>query len=268
MTTTHPTMSQIERYAAGDPGLDEPSVWAIEVHLEGCADCRARLAGATTADTRSLIERVAMGLDREIAAMPVPAGRSRPWSVLRHRWYVGTLAPWLVMTATVLASAVLLGELWAGRPSLVLLIAPLAPLPGVAVAWHRRADPAWELIAATPAAGLTALLRRTAAVLAFVIPALAVAGARTGASLALMLLPCLTFTAATLLLGTLVGVRRAAIGLIAIWTLVVIAPSLAAARLPVVLAADSAGSWALATVLLTVMALLRVNGFRRLSHHG
>ncbi|TCB88656.1 hypothetical protein E0H26_28470 [Micromonospora zingiberis] len=263
--TPHPNLSQIARYATGDPGLDEASVWAIEVHLEGCADCRARLAGSTTADSRAMIERVAMSLDREIAATPAPVANSRSWSVLRHRWLVGTLGPWLAMTAAVLACAAVLSGLRAGLPSLVLLIAPLAPLPGVAVAWHRRADPAWELIAATPAAGLTTLLRRTAAVLAFVVPGLALVGAGTGASLALMLLPCLAFTAATLLLGTLVGVRRAAIGLIAIWTLAVIAPSLAAARIPAVLEADSAGSWALATALLTITALFRVDAFRRLS---
>ncbi|WP_433528883.1 hypothetical protein ACQPYA_21450 [Micromonospora sp. CA-263727] len=265
--TTHPTLAQIDRYAAGDPGLDEPSVWAIEVHLEECADCRARLAGSTTVDTRAVIERVATSLDREIAATPPPAGPGRSWSVLRHRWFVGTLLPWLAMTAAVLACAALLGALRTGLPSLVLLIAPLAPLPGVAVAWHRRADPAWELIASSPAAGLTMLLRRTAAVLAFVIPTLALVGAGTGISMAAMLLPCLAFTAAALLLGTFVGVRRAAIGLTSIWTLVVVAPSLAAARMPVVLAAESARSWALATVLLTIMALFRVNGFRRLSAH-
>lgn len=265
--TTHPSLAQIDRYAAGDPGLDEPTVWAIEVHLEDCADCRARLAGSTTVDTRAVIARVATALDREIAATPAPAARSWSWSVLRHRWFVGTLLPWLAMTAVALACAALLGALWTGLPSLVLLIAPLAPLPGVAVAWHRRADPAWELIAATPGAGLTMLLRRTAAVLAFVVPALALVGAGTGVSLALMLLPCLAFAAAALLLGTLVGVRRAAIGLMATWTLVVIAPSLAVARMPVVLAAESARGWALATALLTVMALLRVDGFRRLSHH-
>ncbi|MEV6800440.1 hypothetical protein AB0M91_19110 [Micromonospora rifamycinica] len=265
--TTHPSLTQIDRYAAADPGLDEPSVWAIEVHLEDCADCRARLAGSTTTESRVVIDHVAAVLDRQIAAAPPPVGRSRPWSVLRHRWFVGTLFPWLAMTATVLACAALLGVLWVGIPSLVLLIAPLAPLPGVAVAWHRRADPAWELIATTPAAGLTTLLRRTAAVLAFVIPALALVGAGTGVSMALLLLPCLAFTAATLLLGTLVGVRRAAIGLIVVWTLAVITPSLVAARLPVLLSAQSARSWALATVLLTIMALLRVDRFRRLSHH-
>ena len=89
----------------------------------------------------------------------------------------------------------------------MLLLAPLAPLPGVAVAWSRRADPAWELIAGTPSAGLTMLLRRTAVVLVLVIPVLAAFGASVHrANPALMLLPCLAFTAATLLLGSFVGV--------------------------------------------------------------
>ncbi|WBB77686.1 zf-HC2 domain-containing protein [Micromonospora sp. WMMD882] len=266
--TVHPTLAQLDRYAAGDPGLDEPALWAIEAHLEDCADCRARLAGSTTTDTRAVLERVAAGLDREIAARPTPAGPGRPWSVLRRRWFVGTLLPWLAMTAGVLACAALLSVLWVGMPALVLLVAPLAPLPGVAVAWNRRADPAWELIAATPAAGLTTLLRRTAAVLAFVVPALALAGAGVGVSLALMLLPCLAFTAAALLLGTLVGVRRAVLGLTAGWTLVVIAPSLAAARTPALLEGGSAPGWALATALLVAVALVRAGGFRKLSHHG
>ncbi|MER7164967.1 hypothetical protein ABT336_02665 [Micromonospora sp. NPDC000207] len=265
---THPSLTQIVGYATGDPGLDEPAVWAIEVHLEGCADCRARLAGSTTVQSRAVVARVALELDREIAAAPAPVGRrwSWSWSVLHHRWFVGTLLPWLVMTVTVLGCAALLGALWVGMPSLVLLVAPLAPLPGVAVAWQRRADPAWELIATTPAAGLTMLLRRTAAVLAVVVPALALVGAGTGLSLALMLLPCLAFTAATLLLGTLVGVRRAAIGVIASWTLVVIAPSIAATRMPVLLSAEAERSWAVATVVLTAVAFLRVTGSRRLSH--
>ncbi|MFI7079293.1 hypothetical protein ACIBO1_18535 [Micromonospora sp. NPDC049903] len=263
--TSHPTLTQIERYATADPRLDEPSVWAVEVHLEDCADCRARLAGSTTVDTRTVLAQVAATLDREIAASPAPAARSRSWTVLRRRWLAGTLVPWLAMTAAVLACAVVLSELWTELPSLVLLLAPLAPLPGVAVAWHRRADPAWELIATTPGAGLTTLLRRTATVLVVVIPPLALAGYGTGVPPALTLLPCLTFTAATLALGSLVGVRRAAIALVAVWTLAVITPSLAAARTPLVLTEESTGIWALTTVALTLTALLRADGLRRLA---
>jgi len=56
------------------------------------------------------------------------------------------------------------------------------------------------------------LLRRTAAVLAVVVPALALASTRTGVSLALTLLPCLAFTAATIALGAFIGVRLALSG--------------------------------------------------------
>ncbi|TDC44285.1 hypothetical protein [Micromonospora sp. KC213] len=261
--TRHPTLTVIDRYATADPGLDEATVWSVEVHLEDCADCRARLAGSTTPQSRALIDRVATGLDREISAGPVPAGRARQ---LRYRWMTVVLLPWLVMTGAVLGCAALLTILETGLPSLVLLLAPVAPLPGVAAAWSRRTDPCWELIAGTPAAGLTMVLRRTVAALVLVIPALAAVGAGTGASLALMLLPCLAFTVATLLLGTLVGVRRAAVGLAASWTLAVVLPSLATARLPVLLQADSAGLWALTTVLLAGWATTRAGSFRRLSN--
>ncbi|WP_127503925.1 hypothetical protein [Actinoplanes solisilvae] len=259
--TTHPTLSDIDRYAGGDPGLDEATVWSIEVHLEGCADCRARLAGSTTAESRALIAEVAVAVDREIAAGPAPR---RSHAGIRQRVLVVALLPWVAMTTTVLVTAALLSHLLPEMPSLVLLLAPLAPLPGVAAAWSRRLDPAWELIAGTPSAGLAMLLRRTAVVLALVIPVLAGFGAGQG-ELALMLLPCLAFTAATLLLGSLVGVHRAAIGLMVAWAAVVVAPSLATAELPVLLEPAATGAWAVATVALAALTLLRAGQFRRLT---
>jgi hypothetical protein len=129
------------------------------------------------------------------------------------------------------------------------------------------ARPAWELIAGTPAAGLTLLLRRTAAVLFVVVPALALAGSRSGVSLALALLPCLAFTAATIAVGALVGVRRAAIGLGAAWTLAVALPAVLTMRLPAVLQPGSSGLWALLTLALAGFAATRGSDFRRLSSH-
>lgn len=263
--TPHPTLTEIDRYTVGDTTLDEVTIWAVEVHLEDCADCRARLAGSTTHDSRGVVARVATGLDREIAAGPAPAHRTRPWSVLRTRWFVGTLLPWLTMTVAVLCCSVALATAKPQLPSLVLLLAPLAPLPGVAAAWNRRADPAWELIAGTPAAGLTMLLRRTAMVLAVIIPVLAAAGAGTGMSLALTLLPCLAFTAASLLLGSVIGVRRAVIGLATAWTLAVVAPVAFTAELPAVLQPGSTNVWALTTAALTGLACVRAGSFRRLA---
>jgi hypothetical protein len=171
------------------------------------------------------------------------------------------------MTVAVLGCAALLEVLAPGVPSLVLLLAPVAPLPGVAIAWSRRHDPAWELVAGTPVAGLAMLLRRTAAVLAVIVPALALASSGTGVSLALTLLPCLAFTAATLALGAFFGVRRAAIGLGVAWTLAVVVPAIGSAHLPPVLQPGSYPGWALLTLALAGLAATRADSFRRLSSH-
>jgi hypothetical protein len=263
--TTHPSLAVITRYAEGDERLDDATVWSVEVHLETCAGCRAQLAGAATDDTRLLLERVAAELDGGITAGPAPVRVHRVWNALQRRWLVWALLPWLFMTVAVLGCAYLLELARPDLPSLVLLLAPVAPLPAVAVAWSRRADPAWELIAGAPAAGLTMLLRRTATVLAVLVPALALVGARSGASLALVLLPSLSFTAATIALGAVVGVQRAAIGLGVAWVAAVVLPSFFTTRLPVVLHSESVPVWALVTVALAAFAATRSAGYRRLS---
>ncbi len=264
--TTHPSPAVIARYADREAVLDEVTLWSVEVHLEDCASCRALVAGRTTGDSQALLARIAAGVGDEIAAGPVPVRRRRRATV-GNRWLVLHLVPWLTMTVAVLGCAVLLQVLTPGLPSLVALLAPVAPLPGVAIAWSRRHDPAWELIAGTPAAGLTMLLRRTAAVLAVVVPALALASSRTGVSLALTLLPCLAFTAATIALGAFVGVRLAAVGLGAAWALAVVVPAVVTADLPVVLRPGSSPGWALLTLALAGFAATRANHFRRLSSH-
>ncbi|MGA5299808.1 hypothetical protein ACPCHT_07760 [Nucisporomicrobium flavum] len=263
--TTHPNLAVISRYAEGDADLDDATVWSVEVHLEGCADCRARLAGSTTPDTRALLDRVAAAVDEGIEAGPRPARVRRAWSPVRRRWLVWAAAPWLGMTLSALACAVLLSVALPDLPSLVLLLAPVAPLPGVAVAWSRRADPAWELIAGAPGAGLMMLLRRTATVLAVVVPALALAGVGTRESLALMLLPSLACTAATIALGGRFGVRRAALWVGATWAAAVVLPSIATADIPVVLRPASVPVWALATVALAAYAMTRADDYRRLA---
>lgn len=266
MSSTHPSPAVIARYADRNADLDEVTMWSVEVHLEDCADCRALVAGGAVDDTGDLLARVAAAVDAGIAEGPVPAPRRR-WSPARNRWAVFHLVPWLTMTVAVLGCAVLLQSVRPHVPSLVMLLAPIAPLPGVAVAWSRRGDPMWELVAGTPAAGLGLLLRRTAAVLAVVVPALALFSSRTGGSLALTLLPCLAFTAATIALGSLVGVRRAAIVLGSAWAVAVVLPALFTLRLPAVLQPGSAVAWALLTLALAAFAAGRAGTFRRLSSH-
>ena len=264
--TTHPSPAVLARYADREADLNEVTMWSVEVHLEDCPNCRALVARSATDDAQALLARVAAGLADGIATGPEPVRRRR--SVARNRWLVWHLVPWLTMTVAVLGCAVLLQAMAPGLPSLVALLAPVVPLPGVALAWSRRHDPAWELIAGTPAAGLAMLFRRTAGVLAVVVPALALASSRTGVALALTLLPCLAFTAATIALGAFIGVRLAAIGLGTAWTVAVLVPAVVTAHLPAVLRPGSSLGWALLTLVLAGFAATRATDFRRLSSHN
>ncbi|MFJ5291863.1 zf-HC2 domain-containing protein [Streptomyces sp. NPDC088348] len=262
---THPTTMILARYADGGRGLDDAALWSVEVHLDACAPCREQLARNVTPATTDLLDRVAVSLDRAVRTSPPPA-RHRTRAVAVHRRRLAwTLLPWLAVTVAVLGCGALLDSAEPSMPSLVLLLAPVAPLPGVAVAWSRRTDPVWELIATTPAAGLAMVLRRTLAVLVVVLPALLGAGASTGTSLALTLLPCLAFTAATLAVGAFTGVRRAAIGLGAAWSAAVLLPSVAAQSLPPLLQPGSDAVWAAATVALAAATPFAATRFRRLT---
>jgi hypothetical protein len=263
----HVPSGLLERYVAGGVGIGAEAVWAVEVHLEDCPGCRDRL-GAVVARrspaTTLLLERVREGLVVAVAgSVQMPARRP-----LRARlpgralwWATPALLPRLVVTVLVVLVAVGLDLAEAAAtdryPSLVLLLAPVAPLLGVAAAWSRGLDPAHELVAASPRAGLELVLRRTAAVLAVVIPALGVAGWLVGASPARWLLPCLAFTVGALALGEVVGLHRAATGLVLGWAAVVAGPSLLTARPPVLLAAASLPGWAAVTAAVAVVVVVR-----------
>ncbi|WP_326554889.1 zf-HC2 domain-containing protein [Micromonospora sp. NBC_01813] len=255
---THPTPVLISRYAAGD-AIDDATVWAIEAHLESCAACRTVLTTAVDPAARQLLDRVADGIAAGIAAGPAPARRRR----LRRAGVTARILPWLATAVALMLVAVLFESTFHSMPSLVLLIAPVAPLLPVAAAWSRRTDPAWELIASMPRTGLSLLLRRTFAVLMAVVPVLAAAGGVTGHSPVRWLLPCLAFTAGALALGGLVGVDRAALGLSVVWSVGVIAPSLAGQRLPVILEAGSWPGWAAATAGLVAVLLIRAGDHSR-----
>lgn len=252
--TWHASPTLLRRYGANDPTLRADTVWAIEVHLETCAECRAGLAAAVGPDP--LLDQVwaSLDLDRE----PAPArGRRRCLAT----WATPAMAPWLATTALVTVVAFLADLVGTTSVSLALLLAPVAPVAGVAAAWARGVDPAHELVAATPRAGLYLILRRTLAVLVVLIPLLALA---TWTSPVRWLLPCLVFTAATLALGGFVGVRRAAVGLLVGWSGLVIAPSLLTARPPAVLEPSALVGWAGALLLCVAVVRLRANVYMRL----
>lgn len=246
----HASVRLIDEYARGDTEIAADALWALEAHLETCALCRSRLSASVATEApgiAALVDTVRVALAPQLdAAVRAPARRYRPRWVAA--WTTPTMVPWLAMTATVTLLALVLDALGAPGASLAgspaLLTAPVLPLCAVAAAWSRALDPAYELAASTPRAGLPLLLRRTIAVLAVVLPALLVEGWLTGAMTAAQwLLPSLAFTAMALALGSVVGVTRAAAGLVAAWVVLVAAPGWDAGHVPVVLQPSQLPLW-------------------------
>jgi hypothetical protein len=212
----------------------------------------------------SMLASVQANLVSAVASSPrMPARRFTRWT---SRWAPPGLWLQLAMTLVVVAAALGLDLAGGTRvlPSLVLLVAPVAPLLAVAAVWSAGLDPAYELVVASPRAGLYMVLRRTLAVLVVVIPALAVAGWLAGASPVRWLLPCLAFTSGALALGELTGLRWAAGGLALAWTAGVIAPSVLAARTPLLLEPASLPYWAGLIAVFAVALVLRRDAYKGL----
>ncbi|KFG01753.1 membrane protein [Streptomyces scabiei] len=277
MSVHHVPTRLIDGYARGDTGIAADEVWALEAHLEGCRACRDRLSAAAEASApavTALVGTVWSDLEPRLAATSTMP-RSRRRSALLSRWLTPTMAPWLAMVMSVTLLALLLDVAdtaaghgsGPGEVSLMLLLAPVLPVLGVAASWSRGLDPAYELTASVPRAGLPLLLRRTASVLAVVVPALLAGGWVTGLTAAQWLLPCLAFTTTTLALGGVVGVTRAAVALIAVWAAVVVAPALATSRTPVALRTDGLPVWGLILALGIGVVIARRGAYTVLGAH-
>ncbi|MFM9694216.1 zf-HC2 domain-containing protein [Streptomyces europaeiscabiei] len=277
MSVEHASTRIIDGYARGDTDIGADEVWALEAHLEVCRVCRDRLSAAATADApavAALVGAVWSDLEPRLAATPTMP-RHRRWSARLSRWLTPTMVPWLAMVMSVTLLALLLDLAdtgtghgsGSGEVSLVLLLAPVLPVLGVAVSWSRGLDPAYELTASVPRAGLPLVLRRTASVLAVVVPALLAGGWVTGVTAAQWLLPCLAFTSTTLALGGVVGVTRAALALIAVWAAVVVAPALATSRTPLALQTDGLPVWGLILTLGIGVVIARRGAFAVLGAH-
>ncbi|MCG8915713.1 zf-HC2 domain-containing protein [Actinokineospora sp. PR83] len=180
------------------------------------------------------------------------------------RWVVPSLVPWLAMAVFVVSGALLLDLIAPGdsAPSLLLLVAPVVPVLGVAGAWSRYLDPAHDLVTSTARAGVEMVLRRTFAVLLAVLPALFAGGLVTGASPAYWLLPSLAVTAVALALGSVIGVRLAARVTVGLWVVLVIGPAVVVGGVPVVLGVWVV--WAVALVAGVAVVALRSARFAQL----
>ncbi|MFJ3825439.1 zf-HC2 domain-containing protein [Streptomyces nodosus] len=272
MIVEHAAEQLIDAYARGDTGLATDEVWALEAHLEVCPACRDRLSAAAPA-VAALVGTVWSDLAPQLAATATMPRRRR-WSARLSRWLTPTMAPWLAMAMSMILLALLLdladsgmGPGYGPRQVSLLLIAPILPVLGVAASWSRGLDPAYELTASVPRAGLPLVLRRTAAVLAVVVPALFAGGWVTGVTVAQWLLPCLALTSATLALGGVVGVTRAAVVLTAVWAAVIVAPTLATSRMAFALQTDGLPVWGLILALSIGFLLARRGAYSVLGTH-
>ncbi|RDG38903.1 zf-HC2 domain-containing protein [Streptomyces corynorhini] len=266
-TMTHTPSVAHTPGAAGTPGAAETTSVAGTPNLTG------------TPSVAALVDRVWADLAPQLAATAPPRHRLLwPASLSRRlsRWLTPTMLPWLGTLVSVTLLALLLDlfgpgygyslgagtgtgaeagtEIGAGsgsgaQVSFLLLLAPILPVFGVAASWSRGLDPAYELTASAPRAGLHLVLRRTASVLAVVVPVLLVGGWATGVTAGLWLLPCLAFTSTALALGSVIGVSRAAVALVSVWAAVILAPAVATSRVPSALRLDGAPVWGLILAL-------------------
>jgi hypothetical protein len=96
---------------------------------------------------------------------------------------------------------------------------------------------------------------------------LLVGGWATGVMAAQWLLPCLAFTSATLALGGVVGVTRAAVVLAIVWAAVVVAPTLATSRTTFALQTDSLLAWGLILAIGIGVVIARRGAYTVLGAH-
>lgn len=246
----HVPPTTLEAYVAGQVG--EADAWSIESHLTACERCRRAVATVAWGPEPSVApsssgSSIGPQLDEiwnALDARPPAQGRARPGTRRRAARVLLTAGPaarwaWLVAVAAVLAVAVGY-ELVLDRPTvlgtsvpLLVMLAPVLPVLGVAASYGRGLDDAYEVIAATPAGGLRLLLLRTVSVLAVAVPATLMAGLLAGIDWSVVwLLPSLALTLATLALGSMLDVTRAALVVGGAWAALVLGPGLEWSTVP------------------------------------
>jgi hypothetical protein len=225
----HADPALLSSYLAGH--LDAVTGASVEQHVNRCQPCRTVVA---TLVGPQLAERTWAGIRDGVERRPLPApirlarrlGLREPTALLlaataslRSAWLVGAF---LCLSFATLAACLSGGTALAP----FLLVAPLAPVLGVATAYGPRQDPLEVLIATAPYGRTRLILLRTVAVLVSVLPFTAVLGLMLpGPSwlAAAWLGPALALVPVLLALAGFVGPRAAATVVTLGWSSVVVA---------------------------------------------
>lgn len=188
--------------------VDRVTAVSLEAHVTECAECRAGVVADDDWLERSwagIAERVEPGpptfTERLLVWVGVPSHLARVISItpsLRPSWLLA-LSLSLVFAAIASRLAIQPGSL-----DLFLVVAPLVPVAGVAVAYGWVGDPAYEITIASPMDPLRLMLMRTVAVTgsAFVLSLVLDVVVPSARGIGLWILPALALTLATLALGT------------------------------------------------------------------
>ncbi|MBA2282135.1 MAG: zf-HC2 domain-containing protein [Acidimicrobiia bacterium] len=222
-TDWHAPPELLTRYADAPATIDDMTASSIEAHLVACAECRRHLSA--TADPALAVVSWSAIAERIDQPHPTPVERLLGWVGIESGLArVVAATPGLqaagVATVVLLAAAAALASRSAGAVGPFLLVAPLAPLAAVAVAFAPAADPAGEAGIATPLHGAGLMVRRAAAVLAVTFTTLgltALALPDLGPRAAAWVLPGLALALGALALSTWLRVEVAVSALAAAW---------------------------------------------------
>ncbi len=199
------------------------SAAAVEAHLMSCASCRARFADmASLADDGPINQQAVWDGVLELVDRPTRSVTERLLGVMRVRPDTAKLLAttpalrlaWLAAVVFVAAFAVAAARVEGDGPWLLLVIAPLLPVAGVATAYGPALDPTYEIGVAAPMSGLRLTLMRTLAVIATTVPLLAVAALVVpggGWVVFGWVLPSFALVALTLALSTAISPERAGV---------------------------------------------------------
>lgn len=234
MTTWHATSEELTVYRYGEAAA--AVIASIEAHLLACVECRRALVdvggASASAETARRWAQVAERIDA-----PRSSGVSRITVSTRPLFSAWLFAMLLVLVLP-LFSVLVVGL---AAPTLLLAMAPLAPIAAVALAYRTSSDPAGELAGATPMAGLRTIAVRALLVSLAAVPLGIMAGLLLPfpAEIAFAwLLPGLAMSSVVLLAGTTrVDPTVVAFTLAACWPLAVALPS-TTRRIPAMLVAD------------------------------
>jgi hypothetical protein len=219
----------LSSYLAGD--LDAVAGASVEQHVSRCETCRAavrpliepRLTERAWDGIRDAVERPPMPFPVRLArrlGLPEPtAVLLAAAASLRSAWLVGAFLSVAFATA-----AAYLSEGTALAP--FLLVAPLAPVLGVAAAYGPRQDRLEALVVTAPYGRTRLILVRTVAVLVSVLPVTALLGLAVPGPpwlAAAWLGPALALVPALLALAGFVGPRLAATVVSLGWSTVIVA---------------------------------------------